>query len=129
MSFNGKEEPHNVSSNIFDACVNLSKVKVPSNYIGNTFCGKPVEKSLSPVGGDSSNNDPSNNDNHSNSSKDSKLSGGAIAGIVIGSVVTVAAIVGGALWFKHHSEQSSKSQVDSEKMVELQLQPSAEIQS
>ena len=102
--FNGKKEPENVGTDVFNECSKLSKVKVPEDYEGDTFCGVPVERP-------------------SDSSKGSKLSGGAVAGIVIGCLTAVAATVGGVLLVRHHLNQSQINKQSGSEMIDVQ--PSA----
>ena len=43
VTYKGTSNP-SAYSNIFASCSQLKAVNVPSDYIGNTFCGKPIKK-------------------------------------------------------------------------------------
>ena len=84
ITYNGTSEPE-ISDSAFEGC-NIESVNVPNNYEGETFCGKPVNKTINP-------DKPVDPENPGKPSKPGKSKAGVIAGSVVAAVVVVAAIV------------------------------------
>jgi len=101
VHFYAIKEPIKIGNGIFRYCTNLSKINVPANYEGNTFCGIAVEKSLEPV----------NVDPEKSSSNSLDISGGAIAGLVVGGLAAaIAATIVTILFLKHKHRQADITQ-------------------
>lgn len=88
----------------FDSCKKLTAIHVPQNYVGTKFCGKPVIKDSSPETSESvppessGATEPVDPENSSKGSNKTVV----IASTVSAAVVTIAALVGGILFYLKH---------------------------